>query len=115
MGRYYSGDIEGKFLVAIQSSDAADRFGSKGHPPSYLEYYFTSDHLEVLEQQLSLLESVYERVAKFFEARDGWTDEMAEAEGISRQDLSDYADYRLGNKIRKCIKKNNSCSFSAEL
>ncbi len=27
MGRYYSGDIEGKFWFAVQSSYAADRFG----------------------------------------------------------------------------------------
>jgi hypothetical protein len=30
MGRYYTGDIEGKFAFAVQSSDAADRFGSCG-------------------------------------------------------------------------------------
>ena len=28
MGRYYSGDIEGKFMFAIQSSDAPERFGA---------------------------------------------------------------------------------------
>jgi hypothetical protein len=27
MGRYYNGDIEGKFWVAVQSSDDADFFG----------------------------------------------------------------------------------------
>ena len=30
MGRYYSGDIEGKFWFAIQSSDDADYFGVEG-------------------------------------------------------------------------------------
>ena len=33
MGRYYSGDIEGKFWFALQSSDAADRFGVVGTQP----------------------------------------------------------------------------------
>ena len=27
MGRYYTGDIEGKFWFAVQSSDDADFFG----------------------------------------------------------------------------------------
>ena len=35
MGRYYSGDIEGKFWFAVQSSNAADRFGGIVKP-----YYF---------------------------------------------------------------------------
>ena len=40
MGRYYSGDIEGKFGFAIQNSNAADRFGVTGQTPNFLEYYF---------------------------------------------------------------------------
>ena len=36
MGRYYDGDINGKFMFAVQSSSAADRFGSEGHN-NYLE------------------------------------------------------------------------------
>ena len=44
MGRYYSGDIEGKFWFTVQSSNAADRFGSIGYEPSYLEYYFDEDN-----------------------------------------------------------------------
>ena len=30
MGRYYNGDIEGKFMFAVQSSTSADRFGCAG-------------------------------------------------------------------------------------
>jgi hypothetical protein len=37
MGRYYSGDIEGKFVFGSQSSTAADRFGVEGHTPGYLD------------------------------------------------------------------------------
>ena len=42
MGRYYSGDIEGKFMFSVQSSDDADFFGSEGHT-SYLNYHFDKD------------------------------------------------------------------------
>ena len=37
MGRYYDGDIEGKFWFGVQSSDDADFFGSKGYQPEYID------------------------------------------------------------------------------
>ncbi len=43
MGRYYSGDIEGKFWFGVQSSDDADFFGVTGYAPETLEYYFEKD------------------------------------------------------------------------
>ena len=46
MGRYYHGDIEGKFWFAIQDSNAADRFGSTGYEPQYIHYYFDEEHLD---------------------------------------------------------------------
>ena len=42
MGRYYHGDIEGKFWFAVQSSQDADFFGSEG-TSSHLHYYFDED------------------------------------------------------------------------
>jgi hypothetical protein len=44
MGRYYNGDIEGKFWVAVQSSNAADQFGVEGTAPEQLEYGFYESH-----------------------------------------------------------------------
>ena len=40
MGRYYSGDIDGKFWFATQSSNDADFFGVTGYQPEKLEYDF---------------------------------------------------------------------------
>ena len=40
MGRYYSGDIEGKFWFAVQSSDDADFFVATGEHSNYFDYYF---------------------------------------------------------------------------
>ena len=31
MGRYYEGDINGKFMFGVQASNAADRFGVEGN------------------------------------------------------------------------------------
>ena len=39
MGRYYNGDIDGKFWFAVQSSNDADFFGVEG-TPRFLDYYF---------------------------------------------------------------------------
>ena len=40
MGRYYYGDIQGKFMFAVQPSDAGERFGAYECPnePSYIDY-----------------------------------------------------------------------------
>ena len=37
MGRYYSGDINGKFWFALQSSNAASRFGGYENEPNYID------------------------------------------------------------------------------
>ena len=67
MGRYYSGDIEGKFLFSIQSSDAADRFGVIGQPPSTLIYSFGTEDLENVENELRKI--IKKFGAKFFKIR----------------------------------------------
>ena len=53
MGRYYNGDIEGKFWFAVQSSDDADFFGVEGYS-AYLNYYFDKDDMTTIDK-LSLI------------------------------------------------------------
>jgi adenine-specific DNA methylase len=115
MGRYYSGDIEGKFMFAVQKSTAADRFGSTHSEPSYVEYFFSEEHIETIEKELLLLKENYEKVVLFFESREGYTDEDLEKNGIVKAELSDYADYVLGERILNCIKETGCCQFTAEL
>jgi hypothetical protein len=115
MGRYYSGDIEGKFMFAVQSSTAADRFGATYYEPNYVEYYFDEDQLDTIKEQLDILREPYEKIAKFFEERQAYSrEEMAEND-ITEQEMSDYADYILGEQILNCVLENGSCSFTAEL
>ena len=45
MGRYYNGDIKGKFWFGVQSSDDADFFGQQGQEPNHINYYFDEDDL----------------------------------------------------------------------
>lgn len=118
MGRYYSGDIEGKFWFALQSSDCADRFGKTGQTPNYIEYYFEAEDLVEVEEEIQRIETTLgefkEKIDKFFEVNNGWNDQMLADNGISRYLLSEYADLYLGYKIRDAIKENGSCQFTAE-
>jgi hypothetical protein len=118
MGRYYSGDIDGKFWFALQSSDCADRFGVTGEEPSTLSYYFDEDNLEDVELEIKNIEESLgdklQLIEKFFEERNGYNDKELEDAGITKEELSEYADLGLGKKIRDYIKENGSCQFDAE-
>lgn len=119
MGRYYSGDIDGKFWFAVQSSDAADRFGVTGERPEELQYFFTEDDLEEVENEIKNIEdSLGEKkqiLDNFFKEAHGYTDKNIEDLGISKDELSEYADLLLGIKIRDQIKEFGQCNFTAEL
>ena len=124
MGRYYSGDIEGKFWFAVQSSDAADRFGVTGNEPQELYYYFCKEEdfpkvKEEIEKIKNTLGNYKEKIDNFFETKSSYTDEeLAKHLNVNIEDaklkLKDYADLELGIKIRDCIKENGECQFTAE-
>ena len=115
MGRYYSGDIEGKFMFAVQSSTAADRFGATYSEPTYVDYYFDEEQLETIREQLDILRPNYDKVNKFFEERSSYNDDDLKENNLTRNDMSDYADYVLGEKILNCVLENGECNFTAEL
>ena len=123
MGRYYSGDIEGKFWFAVQNSDAADRFGVTGVQPQELYYYFDEGNLIDVEEELKVIKkrlgAYRTKMDKFFKSNQWYTDEdLVKHLGIPRHKveslLKDYADYELGMKIRECILVNGCCEFTAE-
>jgi len=116
MGRYYSGDIDGKFWFALQSSDCADRFGVRGESPNRLEYYFDSDHLPSVEKEIKKIENKLDidKVENFFKKHDSYDDEMLGEDNISREEVREYADLLLGRQIRDCIKETEQCFFEAE-
>jgi hypothetical protein len=119
MGRYYSGDIEGKFWFGVQSSDAASRFGGTESQPQFIEYYFDKeDDLESVEAEIKNIEESlgdqFQVIEKFFAGKQSYNDEQLTEAGITSEQLSEYADLRLGIKIRDCIKEKGYCSFNAE-
>ena len=136
MGRYYEGDIEGKFWFGIQSSDDADFFGSAGFQPDYLEYYFDEQHIpkiqEGLDECCQRLDWRKGLLDDFFKKNEGYTrEEICELlnvpvpkAGISIEAhkkskyhyyLEWYARYELGKKILDRVKSDKFCSFRAEL
>jgi len=137
MGRYYSGDIEGKFWFAVQSSDDASFFGGSedevyhqdengdDYPePSEIEYFFQTGDLEEIDhgikECLSQLGDRKGQLDAFFARLDGYNDVMV-SESLEidikevRPLLEWYARLELGVKIRDCVKKKGQCSFTAEL
>jgi hypothetical protein len=118
MGRYYDGDIYGKFWFALQSSAAADRFGYEGEPPGYLEYHFDEEELPTVEAEIKSIEDSIDekKIESYLYGSEGsYNNETLEQNGITQAQLSDYADLLLGRKIRDCIKENGECNFTAEL
>lgn len=114
MGRYYWGDIEGKFGFAVQNSDAADRFGVCGQEPNHLEYYFEEEHIEEVQEELDAIEK---KLIEWGILSDVLADKVPTIpEGLKeRAVLREAYDYWLGRKILKCLQENGSCQFQAEL
>ena len=117
MGRYYSGDINGKFWFAVQSSRAAERFGATEIDENVIHYVCEDLSLveEGIKECVDVLGENKEKFDKFFEKNASYTDEMLlEWFGLEdteqnklhiRQMLGDYADLGLGIKMRDEMKR----------
>ena len=123
MGRYITGDIERKLWFAVQSSNAADRFGVIGYEPAYLEYQFEQDDLEKVQEELKVIENLIgednlSKLDKFFEEVNGYNDQIMMDDNVLdiwNKNKEDYADYLLGKEIEKCITETGQCYFNAEI
>ena len=135
MGRYYHGDIEGKFWFAVQSSTDADFFGVEGNA-RFLNYYFDTEDLPKIEEGIKkckgYLGSLLETLNKFFDENNGYNNEMLvdylnkahASENLPSKKFTEqgvkhylewYARLDLGKEILACMEENGECSFEAEL
>ncbi len=116
MGRYYNGDIEGKFWVAVQPSNAADQFGVEGCQPQQLEYGFHSEDIPSVKEGIKKIKDRldYDKVNGFFEGTGWYNQDDLDKAGITDSEVEDYADLILGEKILECIEDNGECYFTAE-
>lgn len=119
MGRFYRGDIEGKFWFGVQSSNDADHFGFTGVRPYELEYYFDTNGIEDIKEGIDKcikdLGEYKDKIEDFFKEHDYYSDEDLESAGIPTKMIEFYARLELGNKILKCVEENGVCEFTAEL
>lgn len=123
MGRYYTGDINGKFWFGVQSSDDASFFGGDECEPNYIEYYFGAEEKDTIDygirRCLDALGSFKPKLDSYFAANNGYNDrELAHALGIPEDELwrllEWYARLELGEKIQKCVAEKGECQFEAE-
>ena len=131
MGRYYQGDIEGKFWFAVQSSDDANNFGGSeielqddGGEVMELEYFFNKEDLESINEGIeTCIKDIGEfkpKLDEVFSSSNSYNpDELARQLGVSQAKYRDlmetYARLHLGEKIKKCVEDNGECNFTAEL
>jgi hypothetical protein len=122
MGRYYDGDINGKFWFAVQDSNDADFFGVTGYQPEQLEYAFEEEHIPEVEAGIAKCEDALgvnkAKLDKFFKDNNGYNDKMLEDAGFDPKTVSGllvwYARLNLGEKILASLKENKQCYFTAE-
>tara|TARA_B100000424_G_C22820800_1_gene439083 strand:- start:436 stop:819 length:384 start_codon:yes stop_codon:yes gene_type:complete len=127
MGRYYYGDIEGKFMFAVQSSDAGERFGAYETPqePTSIDYAVSKDSYDKLSKELKMIElsGSVTRVEHMWaelekEGRMGYSQEDCVRFNVTPHDLSEYADWQMGKKMKDYFDDNpeaKSLWFNAEL
>ncbi|MAS98934.1 MAG: hypothetical protein CMF29_08465 [Kiritimatiellaceae bacterium] len=133
MGRYYRGDIEGKFWFAVQSSDAPKDFSpdweeytENDEDGCYTDWGFSKDTLPDVEKHLGTLTErlgeCKEKLDTYFKERDMYNDEelvkavapSLDVDQFRSTILRDYADHQLGTQIADCIRKNGECHFEGE-
>ena len=141
MGRYYNGDIEGKFWFGVQPSSDADFFGEEGEARE-LEYYFDKDNIpdikkgiteceheldECIQGGVAVLDKFFDKndmykdedIAKLIEKANGWDTDRPKTPKVNnvsvKHALEWYARLRLGKQILNCVERHDHCHFSAEL
>jgi len=142
MGRYYDGDIEGKFWFGVQDSNDAEFFGAQdvtnyeneeedyhGH---YIDYCIANTDINNVLEGIRILKIALGKNGKiletFFEENNGYNDEMIiqhykdrhniELNENELRTLLEYlARLQIGIKILIFfnLNPNKDCNFTAEL
>lgn len=119
MGRYYNGDVNGKFMFAVQDSNAHERFGAVEENSGYVDYVVYRDSYNDIVEELDKIDKVsIKRVENMFNNERGYNDEIQKKYEVTPEDLSEYADYKIGVQLKEFFDKNKDCDecrFEAEL
>ena len=126
MGRYYSGDIEGKMWFAVQNSNDWDYFGKEGYSPERLEYCYEKEDLpeikEGIENCKKVLGNRKKEIDLFFKKKESYNDlRLAKYLGIKEDEVKPllvwYARLEKGEQLYNYLKQkeNDYCEFEVEL
>lgn len=130
MGRYYNGDIEGKFWFGVQDSTDPEFFGMEEQPKYSIDYFIDEERIEVIKEGLQecieKLRRDHAKLNKFFNQTNGYNDDMIidwykkqYGQEIGKHDvaikLEWLARYGLGKKIYRKVKELGYCGLEAEL
>lgn len=126
MGRYYWGDIEGKFWFAVQPSNDPTFFGGQHHindDSGFHHFTFKKGEIPFIDVMLNVcveqLGDNKEKLDAFFSNNDSYTyerlaKELSVNEEQVRPILSWYARLLLGLKIWTHLKDHDTCVFTGE-
>lgn len=120
MGRYYSGDINGKFMFSIQPSDAGNRFGAKEMHSNYIDYSVDRNQYENIVKELDIILKTgsVDKVKKMFEKNNLYNEKTMKKFNVTNGDLRQYADYKLGTQMIEWFDENedeDELNYFAEL
>ncbi len=119
MGRYYNGDVEGKFMFAVQDSNAHERFGAVEELTGYINYtVYRDSYNDIVEELDKIDKGSIKRVENMFNNEGGYNDEIQKKYEVTPEDLSEYADHRLGMQLKEFFDNHpnaDECRFEAEL
>jgi 5-bromo-4-chloroindolyl phosphate hydrolysis protein len=122
MGRYYSGDLEGKWFFGLQCSTTPDKFGAVEHEPYMIEYTIYRENLDVTKKKMTELETELgenlQKIDEFFEVNNGYNDQKLIDAGIDPKLLGAYADWFFGKKVLDFFEANpdaDECNIDSEL
>jgi len=120
MGRYYNGDVDGKFMFSVQPSDAHERFGAVELDQGYIPYIvYRTSYAEICSELDSIKKKGHvDRVENMFDKETGWNSEIKARYNVTDEDLSEYADYQIGIQLKEFFDDNpdlDECRFDAEI
>tara|TARA_R110000796_G_scaffold37307_2_gene94219 strand:+ start:1650 stop:2021 length:372 start_codon:yes stop_codon:yes gene_type:complete len=123
MGRYYTGDIEGKFWFGVQASDDGEFFGMVPST-SFIDYYIDESDIDIIEQGIKeckvILRGHLTKMDKFFRDSSGYTNkQLSDVLNVNEEAASDllkwYARLLLGKQIHEQVLSDGCCYMNAEL
>jgi hypothetical protein len=121
MGRYYNGDIEGKFWFGCQSSDDGEFFGAKEQEPEFVDYIIDTKDIPKVHQGIQeCKEALGEHLMSFQEAYNSGLGKNTKWQKLNIEEQDEkyewFARLDMGMRILIHFHKlpGHHCEFTAE-